>query len=199
MLSSILFLYIMSTLKARLVEIATIIGTIAACIVIGYSLGKDTNDGLLNFLREKNQTSEKTESLLRAELSSAQLELQKVKSLQTPPLQPSQSESSSSSPSEKKYSERFEILAGTTATAFGGDISISLVGINFGGNPLRHMATASIGAPGQKSKVLDQVDVGTSVIYNGFEIRVISTGTFGAIFLVARLKNSDAVNAKNSA
>lgn len=45
-------------------------------LAIGYPIGKDTNDGLVNFLREKNQAAEKTELLLRGEITALKLELQ---------------------------------------------------------------------------------------------------------------------------
>jgi hypothetical protein len=45
-------------------------------LAIGYPLGKDTNDGLVNYLRERFQAAEKTELLLRGEITALKLELQ---------------------------------------------------------------------------------------------------------------------------
>ena len=70
---------LMERLFAGLIAGATLIGVGMACVAYGHSNGKDTNDGLVNYLREKNQEFEKTEVQLRSEVSSLKLELQGAK------------------------------------------------------------------------------------------------------------------------
>ena len=188
----------MSTLKEQLVVGSTIVGAVIACIAIGYSIGKDTNDGLVNFLREKSQIAEKTETQLRGEISSLKLELQSSKEMATTSLNlPLSGKASSiasatgvlaSKPTSEINAESVEIRTGETARIFNGKISISLVGITFEGDPLRHRASLTIGAPGKPNKTIEKVDVGFAILYEGYEIRVLSSDTFTVNILSTRIK-----------
>lgn len=186
----------MSTLKERLIAGATIVGTVVGCVAFGYSIGKDTNDGLVNFLREKNQATEKTETQLRAEVSSLKLELQSSKnnaSSAAVPLSGTATGTSSATasltakPSTETNFERVILRTGETARPFDGKIIVSLVGIKFEGDPLRHKVIATIGVPGKENKTIDKVDVGFAVVVEGYEVRVVASDTFGAAFLVTRV------------
>lgn len=186
----------MSTLKEQLIAAATIVGTVVGCVAFGYSIGKDTNDGLVNFLREKNQLSEKTEAQLHAEISSLKLELQSSKSVTSSvaatlsasgTATSSAAASLSTRPAVETNSESFSLRAGETARPFNGKIAVSLVGIKFDGDPLRYKIFATIGAPGKENKSLDKADVGYAVVFEGYEVRVVASDTFSATFLVTRI------------
>ncbi len=186
----------MSNQKEILIAGATILGASLACIAVGYSIGKDTNDGLLNYLREKNQAAEKMESQLRAEVSSLKLELQSSKSMGRPalasPSSPTAAASSgsgtpSSKPSARAETERVQIQTQTSASLFDGKVILSLTGISFEGEPLRNKVLATIGTPGKENRDLDKVDVGFAVVYEDYEVRVIASDTFSATFLVTRV------------
>ena len=184
----------MSSLKERLIAGATIVGTVVACVALGYALGKDTNDGLVNFLRERNQVAEKTEVQLRAEVSALKLELQGSK-------QPTSTLSGSAvldpvtasggaagnQKSDEQASVRVVLRTGETATPFDGRVLISLVGIKYHGDPLRHAVSASIGSPGKSNKTLESVDVGFAIVYEGYEVRLVASDTLTGTFLVTRL------------
>ncbi len=70
----------MGTWQEKLSANASWLGIVLTALgigfAIGYPLGKDTNDGLVDYLREKNQVAEKAESLLRGEITALKLELQ---------------------------------------------------------------------------------------------------------------------------
>lgn len=184
----------MSTLKERLLAGATIVGAAIACVVFGYTIGKDTNDGLVNFLREKSQLAEITETKLRAEVSSLKLELQGTKTATAPPVALDGAASGSASASadlatkpNNAIVERVTIRTGETAQLFGGQIAISVVGIKFDGDPLRHKVIGVIGSPGKQNKPMELVDVGFAAVYEEHEIRLIASDTFTATFIVTRV------------
>lgn len=183
----------MSTLKERLIAGATIIGSVFACFAVGYSVGKDTNDGLLNFLREKNQASEKIEAQLHAEISALKLEIQSKEFTQRPQSTPSSGQQSSPQASAPRaaqtpQTERVSLNPGQSINVFGGELIISLIQVDFSDAPLRHKAIATVGAPGQQNKLLDKVDVGYSITVAGFDVRVVRTGFQSATFLVTKLE-----------
>jgi len=185
----------MSSLKEQLIAGATSVGTVVACVAIGYAVGKDTNDGLVNFLREKSQISEKTENQLRAEVSALKLELQNSKqqtlALPANPALASAAPSASAGVPPKQddlNSVRVVLKTGETISPFDGKIYISLVGISYQGVPLRHVVSATIGSTGKPSKALDSIDVGFSVVYEGYEVRVVASDTFTGTFLLTKLQ-----------
>lgn len=93
--------------------------------------------------------------------------------------------------SSQTGSEDKRIEAGSTQTFFGEDLSISVVGMSFEGNPLRDKVTAILGSPGLPNQNLDRQDVGYVVRYKGrgtFEIRIVAADTFGAEFRVTRIQ-----------
>ena len=191
----------MSTTRERLVEYATIGAAVLALLTLGYVIGKDTNDGLTNFLREKYQVAEKTESQMRAEISALKLELQSGRLPAQTTSQKSSAgagepttsppSSSTGSPIAKSKEEdknpRVSLYQSQSADLFDGQLSISLVGVKFEGDPLRHRVIAIFGSPGKERKTVDTVDVGFSTQYNGFEIVVVSAGTMTATFRARRL------------
>ena len=61
--------------KQRVGAGIVLLAAVAAILTVGYSLGKDHNDALVNFLREKNQALEAGEKTLRAEVEALKLEL----------------------------------------------------------------------------------------------------------------------------
>jgi hypothetical protein len=85
-------------------------------------------------------------------------------------------------------SARIVVRTGQSAQAFDGQIAISLAGIAYGGYPLRYRVLAIVGALGKESKSLDQVDVGFSITYNGFDVRLVSVEFSSATFTVTRLE-----------
>lgn len=186
----------MSTFKERLIAGATIVGAAVTCIAVGYSIGKDTNDGLLNFLREKNQTVENSETQLRAEVSSLKLELQSTKNVNatgTASLSGSAGAAASGAGSISSKalaafdSVRVVLQTQSSVSLFGGQVVVSLVGISFEGDPLRHKVIATIGAPGKVNRTLDKVDVGFATVFEGYEVRLVASDTFSATFVVTRV------------
>lgn len=75
------------------------------------------------------------------------------------------------------------VEVGNTVLLFDGNVRISLIGISFEGDPLRHKVTAVVEALGK----IEKVDVGQIIVFKGqeiaYEVRVFSVGTFLAQFL----------------
>jgi hypothetical protein len=182
------------TTKDRLITGATLLATAAAVFAVGYSLGKDTNDGTTNFLREKYSTLEKSETVLRAENASLRVELEAARrspaQSQIPVLVPRAASSStpaSATVTSTMPAAELQVRAGATVRAFDGEITISLIGTEYEGTPLRYKVIATLGSPGKESKTLSMVDVGFSVGYGPYEVRVLSSGSSTATFLVTKL------------
>lgn len=58
----------MSSVKDRVVPSVCLVATVSALFGLGYMVGKDTNESLLSYLREKNQEAAKVEGRLLAEI-----------------------------------------------------------------------------------------------------------------------------------
>lgn len=168
----------------------------AAVFGIGYGLGKDTNSGTIEVLRERLVVSEKSEATQRAEITSLSVQLEKARgpaasgATATIAQEPTQTQATATSlEHSSKDAIEAEVRAGQTVRLFNGDVSIAVIGTNFEGSPLRDRVTASLGSLGKQSVVLEKADVGYSVPFNGYEVRVLSTGTSIANFLVTKLNS----------
>ncbi|ATN93574.1 hypothetical protein VW6S_22 [Pseudomonas phage VW-6S] len=186
----------MSLFKERIITGVCLVATVSALFGLGYGFGKDTNESLLSFLREKNQEAEKTENRLRAEISSLKLELLTSKKSGGSELaavdKPAEGGviDSKSAPTIEPVKPSFEVSqidTQSTSSFFDGKVFVSLVGISYEGNPTRHKVVATIGAPGKQSVTLEKVDVGSVTVFEGYEIRLVASDTFTATFSVTRL------------
>jgi hypothetical protein len=173
------------------------LAAVAAILGVGYSLGKDHHEALVNFLREKNQTLESTEKTLRAEVEALRLELKSPRqSQQTSAGTPAEGQVSTMGSPEQQASypnpedgkpQTVSVSPGKTAQPFGGAILITFHGLRFEGNPPRHRVYATLGKVGKPSKELQGIDPGHVLIYEGFEVRLTDTEPFSVKFLVTRL------------
>jgi hypothetical protein len=184
--------------KQRVVTGIGLLAAVAAILTVGYSLGKDHNDALVNFLREKNQMLEAREKTLRAEVEALKLELQQrhpPQSSSTGTLVDAQAltggnpdqRTSSPEKAEEAGSQVVSIFPGTTAQPFGGAILITFQGLRFEGNPPRYRLDATLGKVGKPSKDLQGIVPGQVINYEGFEVRLMDTNPLSAKFLVTRL------------
>lgn len=84
-----------------------------------------------------------------------------------------------------KADEIVRVDTGRTASLFDGSVKVSVIGISFEGDPLRHKVTAKIDGFNM-SKSLDKADVGTLVIFQDgqliYEVRLHEIDTFTAEF-----------------
>gem|GEM_PF-6267733 len=81
------------------------------------------------------------------------------------------------------------IKEGNSEPVFGGEVTISVIGISFEGEPLRHKVTAAIGCGNQKIINISKKDIGsvtTCKVKAVYTIRLISADTFYAGFRVDR-------------
>lgn len=187
----------MSSVKDRVVAGVYLTATVSALLSLGYMFGKDTNESLLGYLREKNQAAEKTETRLQAEISSLKVELLTSKNSGSSELTAVEGPAagggieSKSAPAVESVKPRFELSKidnKTTSSFFEGKIFVSVVGISYEGNPTRHMVFTTIGAPGKQSVTVEKADVGSVTFYEGYEIRLVASDTFTATFSVTRLE-----------
>ena len=187
-----------STSKETLITVITTLGVAVGVFAIGYSFGKDTNEGTISFIREKYQTLEKTESQLLAENTALKIAIQGANAPSSHPaavqlgsLAKSDTPASGSIVSKPKAEispERISLQNGHSGEAYNGQLTLSLVGTPFEGNPLRYKVVATVGGPGKANQTLDKVDVGFAVQFDGYEVRVLSVEPFSATFLVTKLK-----------
>ena len=73
-------------------------------------------------------------------------------------------------------------------TFFGGDLTISLIAVPFGGNPLRYTVVANISSPTGKVTKIDNQDIGSVFNYSGkknYKITILEVETFSATFKVS--------------
>jgi hypothetical protein len=88
-------------------------------------------------------------------------------------------------------SERLTIGHDSTATAFGGDLFISVHATPFEGTPLRHTVVGTVGSSGVPSIAIDHKPVGYALTIKGakrYEVRIVQVDTFTATFLATVLK-----------
>ena len=184
--------------KDRLIFAATVAGTAIAILALGYTVGKDTNEATASFLREKYSELEKREQAIRAEHSALRIEVEQLRGPTTGSTnvpggvgKVARSTNQGNYPSESE-SKEVDLRAGATERVFDGSLILSMTESSYEGNPLRYKITATLGAPGTDSLVLDKVDVGYRVEYKDYEIRVIAVGSGAAKFLVQRSRKSEA-------
>jgi len=170
----------------------------AALLTVGYALGRDRNDALVHFLREKNQMLEGSEKTLRSEVEALKLELTRnhqpqsasartLGEIQAPAIgNPDQKTSLVEKP-EEEMSQVVSVSQGTTAQPFGGAILITFQTIQFTGNPPRYSVDAVLGKVGMTSKQVQGLAPGQALIYEGFEVRLMEINSLFAKFLVTRL------------
>lgn len=175
---------------------------LATLIGIAYGVGKDTNEGAIKILSLEKENLEKTQTVLRAENVSLRLQLENAR----PQLPPGSTSGESSpnvntggpytggagSPSKNplggsgsNYVE-LTLRSGSTEIAFDRAVIASLIGTTFEGSPLRHKVTMTIGINGKDSKSFEKVDVGFTTVFNGYQIRILSSGTDIATLSVSK-------------
>jgi hypothetical protein len=80
--------------------------------------------------------------------------------------------------------EKVTLKAGQTQDAFDGQVFISLIGTSFEGDPLRYKVTATVGGPGAKPVSIAKQDIGFTIRFKQFDVRVLESGTFAATFAI---------------
>jgi hypothetical protein len=94
-----------------------------------------------------------------------------------------------STPTPSSSSSEVRLEAGQTATIFGDDLRISLIGVQFENNPPRYTVMASVSSPGVAKMDIKDATIGFTASYpdkGGFDIEILKTDTFSATFRVSR-------------
>lgn len=178
-----------------------LLATLATIFAVAYAIGKDHNEALVNFLREKNQALESSQTVLMAQVEYLKVELKSSRVTATAAATEIRGNAVSeanatgslnvgSKPSAQPSHVTITASTERTVSVFDGQLLITVQGIRFDGDPLRHRIYATLGKPGKANKELNGVDPGYVAVYEGFEIRVIETDTFYAKFSIARLASS---------
>jgi len=177
----------MGVLKERLIAGAPIVGTVIGCLGLGYAVGKDVNQGLVDVLRERTSSVEREAEKLRTENSSLKIQIAGKPIDVDPPRQAGADTGGDGTKSLTEEKERMVALrVGETSRLFSDELTVSLVGISYEGDPLRYKVVAVIGAKDGQTKTIDKVDVGYTVEIGDFVVKVITTDIFSAQFLVSR-------------
>ncbi|MBK8112872.1 MAG: hypothetical protein IPK46_22525 [Saprospiraceae bacterium] len=90
--------------------------------------------------------------------------------------------------------EEHTISSETSYSFFSGDLTISLVGIAFEGDPLLHRVVANVSSPNGQVVKIDRLDIGNVITYkskNTYKIIILSAETFSATFQVVKLNTND--------
>lgn len=133
----------------------------------------------------------------RLELAANQEKQKKIEDYPTPTPSPTPSPTPAASPitatptpipkstpsASQMEPEILSIYQDDTKTALEGQVSVSLIGISFEGNPLHHRASFRVRTPAG-SGTYERRDVGQIVTFPGYEIRLIKVDTFHAEFEV---------------
>lgn len=90
--------------------------------------------------------------------------------------------------------EERSISTETSYSFFNGDLTISLVGLAFEGDPLRHRIVANISSPHGEVVKIDRKDIGNVITYKAksiYKITILGAETFSAKFRVDKLSSND--------
>ncbi len=103
---------------------------------------------------------------------------------------PTRSEIPTATPPAHERSSRPEILSlreGTSGTTADGNVILSVIGVSFEGDPLRHKVTFAVGRPGGKTVTYSKQDVGVSLRSTNMEVRLSAASTFEATFMITKI------------
>ena len=175
------------------------IGVALTALLVGYTISSGQWEANLKSLESKNTVLE--EKLEAANASITDLKIQLSKALfentdskpQGMSVDVQEMDLSVETPTPSVETSRIEpievvVSEGSSANLFDGGLFVSVVATAYEGDPMRHNVTVKIGAPGQEGLEIDRKDVGYSVIYQGYEVRILAVGTLSATFLVRNIE-----------
>ncbi len=146
----------------------------------GYNKGKSEAQTLVETYKVRQEDSEKATKVAQQEITSLKLELQRAVEKPTP--------REKSAPDldfiEKKLVEQSKqgislaLQTGQTKSPFDDGLYISLESITYIGSPPSHVATLTLGHSGKQNLRIENAAVGSVTIYEGYEIRIMTTSTF---------------------
>ena len=171
----------------------------ATLIYFGYTISWGQLEANLKWLKSKNTDLEAKLEAANATISDLNTQLlqalsesinSKPKRMNVEVQESNQSVESPKSSVETSRSETIEVVVqeGSSANLFDGRLFVSVIGTTFESAPYRHTVLAKIGAPGQEGLEIDRKEIGYSVIYKGYEVRILAAGTFSAKFLVREVE-----------
>jgi hypothetical protein len=171
--------------------------SIAAIWMWGYTVGDNQRLVLTEYISKERDTLKSQITKLSSENNS--LKYQLIRKLPTNQevvenkILPKPTDSKDNSNILAKtgiLSEEIYISEEDTKSVFNGAIEITLIGINYSGDPLRHKVNASILIPGGKSLKIENADPGASFKIGDYEILISQSSTFSASFKVFKIKTS---------
>jgi hypothetical protein len=163
----------------------------------GYYVGTAKHEGEVNLLRAQNVSYKEDLSLLREENKSLSIQVltnsvpnkvalhENVVETENPP-----EAIGSAKPGDVNkgpHIDEISLNVGSYAALLNENLLITLVGVEFVSNPFRHVVTANIGTPGKENLTIKAVDPGYRVVYEGYEVRVLSSSTGHARFSAAEM------------
>ncbi len=94
-----------------------------------------------------------------------------------------------SAPKDKQGSPiEVTVSEADTASLFDNKLFITVVTTNYSGSPPRYSVIGKIAASSKDTIEIESQEPGYSVVYEDYEIRILSAGTLSATFLVQKLK-----------
>lgn len=166
----------------------------------GFGVGGGQADRLVSLLQEQKTLAVSDSERMAAENVSLKLELQRsIETCVSEVLQPGApmsgvvtTEEDSSVTNAVLSSQEPSYLSVSVGSRqsqslFEDKLILSLIGTTYTGSPLRYQALFTVGYPGMDSVTYEGADPGFRTEFAGYEIRVMSTASFSAIFRVQRL------------
>lgn len=184
--------------RKQLAAVGGFILLLVAALFGAFEVGRGVSEGALENERSEVSRLERVSEALKAQRDALEQELQRAeadfvsRSETAGQVTPSSCTATGFGPFipfGKNQPLSLCIVVGKTKPMPGGKAFISVVAITTARESSRSRVTATIDAPGQNTKPvnLEAVDVGFSVAYRGFEIRVTQVDPISATFMIARV------------
>ena len=154
----------------------------------GYQFGNNQSNAVLDFVKEERNSLRIKVEKSETELNTLKSELL-LKNFTTTPIannSPNKNVADSTKTENKQsiHSEEKTINTQSTESFLSGNVEITVIAINFSGNPLRHRVTANALIPGKSPLEIRNADPGSAYNYGNYQISITASGTFSAKFKV---------------
>lgn len=142
-------------------------------------------------LRRKAETAESENTLLKRQLFAAPNASSSTQAVTEPdgaPQPPAQASKAdvTQAVSAQSSTQEATVSAGSSASLFGGSVTVSVIAIPFEADPLRHRVIGTVTAQGVHPSAFEHADVGATVDLGGYTVQIVSVGYDTATFRATR-------------
>lgn len=176
------------------VLISVLIGGFFAVYIAGQADGRESNQAVTDLYKGQLEVSQRELAGAREQITALKLDLQRKVDPQPNielaatrpgcPADPEALERLLHKPAPTGMS--LSVSAGETSTTLDEQLFVSVKAISFATSPFRYVASLALGSPGQANLSIDQVEVGTVLHYQGYEVRVLAISAVAVGFSVTK-------------